>query len=112
MNVVRQRTRDRGVRFGPLAKKRFTSLVVASTALAVVGTGTAVAATNFGQHQVGTEYDEGLQISSNQILKPLGDRLSTPYGKIMGSTVSPDGHFLAATANDRSVSLQIYDLST
>ncbi len=30
----------------------------------------------------------------------------------MGSTVSPDGRFLAATSNDRSVSLQIYDLST
>jgi hypothetical protein len=36
----------------------------------------------------------------------------TPYGKFMGSTVSPDGRFLAATANDRSVSLQIFDLKT
>ena len=36
----------------------------------------------------------------------------TPYGKFMGSTVSPDGRFLAATANDRSVSLQIFDLET
>ena len=43
---------------------------------------------------------------------PSASGSSTPYGKFMGSTVSPDGRFLAATANDRSVSLQIFDLST
>ncbi len=113
MNVVRQRTRARGVRFGLLGNTRVRLIIAGGTALAVVGTGTAFASTTaFGQHQVGTDYDAGLQISSNQILKPLGDRLSTPYGKFMGSTVSPDGRFLAATSNDRSVSLQIYDLST
>lgn len=113
MNVVRQRTRVRDVRSGLLANNRVKLLVAGSTALAVVGTGTAFATTNaFGQHQVGTEYANGLQISSNQVLKPLGERLTTPYGKIMGSTVSPDGRFLAATSADRSVSLRIYDLST
>jgi YVTN family beta-propeller protein len=113
MHVVRQRTRVRGVRFGLLARNRFKLIVVGTAALAVVGTGTAVATTTaFGQHKVGTEYSDGLQISSNQVLKPLGDRLSTPYGKIMGSTVSPNGHFLAATATDQSVSLEIYNLST
>ena len=30
----------------------------------------------------------------------------------MGSTVSPDGRFLAATSTDKSVALQIFDLST
>ena len=30
----------------------------------------------------------------------------------MGSTVSPDGRFLAATSADKSVVLQIFDLST
>jgi YVTN family beta-propeller protein len=89
-------------------------LAVAGTAaLAVVGTGTAYGTTTiFGQNQVGTEYAHGLQVSSDQILKPLGDRLSTPYGKFMGTTVSPDGRFLAATSSDRSISLQIFDLST
>ncbi|KAA1399601.1 alkaline phosphatase family protein [Aeromicrobium ginsengisoli] len=112
MHVVRQRTRPQG-KSGLLAKHRFKILVVGATTLAVVGTGTAVAATTgFGHNQVGTEYANGLQVSSNQILKPLGDRLSTSYGKIMGSTISPDGRFLAATATDRSVSLQIYDLPT
>ena len=65
-----------------------------------------------GSNKVGNEYADGLQISSNQILKPLGERLTTPYGKFMGSTVSPDGRFLAATAADRGVSLQIFDLSS
>ncbi|MFL6022043.1 MAG: alkaline phosphatase family protein [Marmoricola sp.] len=118
MHVVRQRTplegtRVSGGRFGLLGKNKLRMLVVGATALAVVGTGTAYATTTiFGQNKVGTEYADGLQVSSDQILKPLGDRLSTPYGKIMGSTLSPDGRFLAATAADRSVSLQIYDLST
>lgn len=110
---VRQRSRAQASQSGRLAQHRVKLLVAGTTALAVVGAGTAVATTaGFGQNKVGTEYADGLQISSNQILKPLGDRLSTPYGKIMGSTVSPDGHFLAATSNDRSISLQIYDLST
>lgn len=113
MHVVRQRTRGQGVRSGLLGKNKLKVLLVAATALAVVATGTAYATTNiFGQNQVGTNYANGLQVSSDQILKPLGDRLATPYGKIMGSTVSPDGRFLAATTTDRSVSLQIYDLST
>jgi YVTN family beta-propeller protein len=110
---VRQRTRIQAGQSGRFAKNRIKLLVVGTTALAVVGAGTAFATTvAFGQNKVGTEYADGLQVSSDQILKPLGDRLSTPYGKIMGSTLSPDGRFLAATSTDRSVSLQIYDLST
>ena len=51
-------------------------------------------------------------MSDDQIIKPLGDRLLTQFGKFMGSTVSPDGRFLAATSADKSVVLQIFDLST
>lgn len=112
MHVVRQRTRVRDARSGLLARNRLKLIVIGTTTLAVGVTGTAFATTVFGRNQVGSEYRDGLQISSSQIIKPLGDRLSTPYGKIMGSTVSPDGKFLAATSTDRSVSLQIYDLST
>jgi YVTN family beta-propeller protein len=113
MQVVRQRKLVTGVRFGLLGHKRIQLAIAGAAALAVIGTGTAYATTTiFGDNQVGTEYPAGLQVSSDQILKPLGERLSTPYGKIMGSTISPNGRFLAATAGDRSVSLQIYDLST
>ena len=51
-------------------------------------------------------------MSDDQIIKPLGDRLLTQFGKFMGSTVSPDGRFLAATSADKSVVLQIFNLSS
>ncbi len=87
-------------------------IIAGGLALALTG-GLAYGTTvGFGQNKVGNEYADGLQISSNQILKPLGERLMTPYGKFMGSTVSPDGRFLAATTTDRGVSLQIFDLSS
>jgi YVTN family beta-propeller protein len=113
MHVVRQRKRVKGVRSGLLGQPKLRLVLVGTAALAVVGSGTAYGTTTiFGQNQVGQEYANGLQISSDQVLKPLGDRLTTPYGKFMGSTISPDGRFLVATSNDRSVSLQVFDLST
>ena len=68
--------------------------------------------TVFGDNQVGTQYRNGIQVSDDQIINPIGDRLLTQFGKFMGSTVSPDGRFLAATSADKSVVLQIFDLST
>ena len=83
-----------------------------AAALVLVGAGVAYAGTvGFGDNQVGTQYQNGIQVSDNQIIKPLGQRLETQFGKFMGSTVSPDGHFLAATSADKSVALQIFDLS-
>ena len=72
----------------------------------------AASTTGFGHHQVGTQYRDGLQVSADQVIKPLGDRLVTKFGKFMGSTVSPDGRFLAATSTDKSVALQVFDLAT
>jgi YVTN family beta-propeller protein len=115
MHVTRNRRRDPRLRriLGGHAGSRARIVAAGATALAVLGGGVAYGTTvGFGQQQVGSEYAEGLQISSNQILRPLGERLMTPYGKLMGSTISPDGRFLAATSNDRSVSLQIFDLES
>ena len=87
-------------------------VIAGGLALAVTG-GVAYGTTvGFGSQQVGTEYADGLQISSDQVLKPLGERLMTPYGKFMGSTVSPDGRFLATTSADRGVSMQVFDLQS
>ncbi len=72
----------------------------------------ALATTGFGDNQVGTHYRNGIQVSDDQIINPIGDRLLTQLGKFMGSTVSPDGRFLAATSADKSVVLQIFDLSS
>ncbi|MEA2169581.1 MAG: hypothetical protein QOF76_2881, partial [Solirubrobacteraceae bacterium] len=80
-------------------------------AVVLVGGGLAYASTvGFGHNQVGTGYANGIQVSDDQIVQPLGTRLLTKFGKLMGSTVSPDGRFLAATSTDRSVVLQIFDL--
>jgi hypothetical protein len=59
----------------------------------------------FGHNQVGSTYANGIQVSDDQVLKPLGDRVLTRFGKFMGSTVSADGRFLAATSIDKSVAL-------
>lgn len=95
-----------------LARKPL-SIVATSCMLALVGGGLAVASTiPFGQQQVGAQDENGEQVSSNQVIKPIGDRLMTPFGKIMGSTVSPDGRYLVGTSADRSVALQVFDLKT
>ena len=116
MHVTRQRVQK--VRLGLFGRstptaRRVRILAAGTAAMALAGGGLAYGTTvAFGDHQVGSEYADGLQISSDQVLEPLGERLSTPYGKFMGSTVSPDGRFLAATSADRSVSMQVFDLKT
>ncbi|MGZ4229886.1 MAG: alkaline phosphatase family protein [Solirubrobacteraceae bacterium] len=115
MQVTRQRRRDssagRGV-FGR-ASHRLRLVAVGATAVVLAGAGLAYASTQvFGHNQVGTTYANGIQVSDDQIIKPLGDRLLTQFGKFMGSTVSPDGRFLAATSADKSVALQVFDLSS
>jgi YVTN family beta-propeller protein len=113
MQVTRQRRRVARVRLGLLGTRRFRLAIAGTAALAVAGGGIAYGSTAiFDHHQVGTEYADGLQVSANQLIKPIGDRLVTEYGKFMASTVSPDGRFLATTSNDRSVSLQIFDLQS
>ena len=93
------------------ARRAIIATGVAAVVLA--GGGAAFATTQvFDHNQVGTEYPNGIQVSDDQVIKPLGERLLTKFGKFMGSTVSPDGRFLAATSTDRSVALQIFDLKT
>jgi YVTN family beta-propeller protein len=93
------------------AEGRGRLVVAGVAAFAVVGAGAAYASTTgFDHRQVGTQYKNGLQISDDQVIKPLGDRLLTKFGKFMGSTVSPNGRFLAATSTDKSVVLQMFDL--
>ena len=111
-------TRRRRVSSGPpgvfgRASHRLRIVAVGATAVVLAGAGLAYASTQvFGDNQVGTQYAKGIQVSDDQIIKPLGDRLLTKFGKFMGSTVSPGGRFLAATSADKPVSLQIFDLSS
>ncbi|MGD0699022.1 MAG: alkaline phosphatase family protein [Trebonia sp.] len=116
MQVTRRRREVSKVRLGfPKWVGRRLRIVVAGTAaiLAVGGGMAAYGSTvGFGDNQVGTQYPNGIQVSDDQIINPIGDRLLTQFGKFMGSTVSPDGRFLAATSTDKSVVLQIFDLSS
>ncbi|WP_028067857.1 alkaline phosphatase family protein [Solirubrobacter soli] len=107
LQVTRQR------RTASRVKGRRRAVAAGAAAVALVGAGAAYATTQvFGQNKVGTEYSNGIQVSDDQIIKPLGDRLVTQTGKFMGSTTSPDGRYLAATSTDRSVALQIFDLTS
>ena len=111
MQVTRRRRVSKGRLGGSGHRPRIAAAGGAAVALA--GAGVSYASTvGFGHNQVGTEYTNGIQVSDDQIIKPLGDRLLTQTGKFMGSTVSPDGRFLAATSADKSVALHIFDLST
>src|SRR6478672_11526186 len=115
MNMQVNRQRRSGSGAAPERRRTTRSVRVAAAgtaALTIVGSGIATAATGgFGNHTVGTQYANGLQISDNQVIKPIGDRLMTQYGKFMGSTVSADGRFLAASSADKSVVLQVFDLA-
>ena len=115
VQVTRQRRRASRVRLGLLGGGRRRRRVVAlgATAVVLAGAGATYASTvAFGTRQVGTHYANGIQVSDDQVINPLGDRLVTKLGKIMGSTVSPNGQFLAATSTDKSVALQIFDLQS
>ncbi|HEX4660524.1 MAG TPA: bifunctional YncE family protein/alkaline phosphatase family protein, partial [Streptosporangiaceae bacterium] len=84
----------------------------AVVALAVTGTGIAIGSTTgFGSDQVGQTVQQGLVVSDNQIISPYGDRLVLNNGKIMGSTVSPDGTHMAVTLADGSQAVGIVNLS-
>ena len=116
MQVKRQRRGPEKVsllrRLG--STRRVTAIAAGGAAIALVaGTSIALATTNgFGDDQVGQNTSRGLVVSDDQFLKPIGDRLLTQFGKFMGSSVSPDGRYLAATSADKSVVLQIFDLSS
>ncbi|MCT9931726.1 hypothetical protein N5079_16050 [Planotetraspora sp. A-T 1434] len=112
MHVTRQRVAK--VRLGLSDRhtgRRTRLLAAATTALVVAGGGIAYASTDvFGTDQVGQTTDKGLVVSGDQYIKPIGDRLVINNGKIMSSSVSPDGTHLAASVADGGMALAIVDL--
>ncbi|RZU11054.1 YVTN family beta-propeller protein [Kribbella rubisoli] len=110
MQVTRRRRRDEKGSSSRL-RRRVPLVAAGTTAVAVTLAGTAVASTTgFGHDQVGQVTDKGQVISSDQYIKPLGDRLVLQKGKIMSSTTSPDGSHLAAGVTDGGMALAIVDL--
>ncbi|MEU7940500.1 alkaline phosphatase family protein [Microbispora bryophytorum] len=112
MHVTRQRVAK--VPLGLLSGRtgRRTRLLASATAaLVVTGGGIAYASTDvFGTQQVGQTTGKGLVVSSDQYIDPIGERLVIDNGKIMSSSVSPDGMHLAASVTDGGMALVIVDL--
>jgi len=118
MQVTRRRQRaSKHSLFGGTGH-RLRLVAAGATVVVLAGAGATYAATGslgfnpFGDNQVGTTYANGLQLSDNQFLKPLGQSVVTDDGKLMASTVSPNGQFVAATSTDKGTVLQIFNLST
>ncbi|MFF7157394.1 alkaline phosphatase family protein [Streptomyces sp. NPDC008139] len=116
MQVTRRRRRTEKPEFSIFGKRvgRRAVLVTSGvSALALAATGTAFAQTHqFGTQQVGQTTDQGQVISSDQYIAPYGDRLVVNNGKIMSSTVSPDGTHLAAAVTDGGMALSVVDLKS
>src|SRR3984893_13533058 len=110
MQVTRQRREKPPLGLLRIGRKPIVA-VATFTALAS-GTAIAFAQTNqFGFEQVGQTTAQGLVVSSDQIINPIGRHLVINDGKIMSSTVSPDGTHLAASVTDGSPALDIVNLT-
>src|SRR6266550_3066772 len=116
MQVTRHRKRTekqgllnrRGDRRGRVAK-----LTAITFAVAAAGSGIGFADTQqFGTDQVGQLTDQGLVVSSDQYINPIGNRLVINNGKIMSSSISPDGTHIAASVTDGGMALAIVDLKS
>ncbi|MFC9623497.1 alkaline phosphatase family protein [Streptomyces sp. NPDC056930] len=116
MQVTRRRRRVEEEHFSFLGRsfgRRPTLVTACVTAVALAATGTAFAQTHqFGTEQVGQTTDRGQVISSDQYIAPYGERLVINNGKIMSSSVSPDGTHLAAAVTDGGAALSIVDLKS
>ncbi|MEV7203573.1 bifunctional YncE family protein/alkaline phosphatase family protein [Streptomyces griseoluteus] len=115
MQIARRRRQAEKKYYDLLGRRvsRRTTLVTACITTAALATGTAVAETRqFGTDQVGQVTRRGQVVSADQYIAPFGDRLVINDGKIMSSTVSPDGGHLAAAVTDGDAALVIVDLAT
>ncbi|MEV7684907.1 alkaline phosphatase family protein [Streptomyces bungoensis] len=112
MQVTRRRRVEKGGLGLPGRRPGRRTLVAAGvTALALAAAGTAFAQTHqFGFDQVGQITDHGQVVSDDQYIAPYGDRLVVDNGKIMSSSVSPDGTHLAASVTDGGAALAVVDL--
>ncbi|WP_406423831.1 phosphoesterase [Streptomyces sp. NBC_00873] len=115
MQVTRQRRINEKEQISLFGRRvgRRTTLVTAGIAVALAVTGTAVAQTHqFGTQQVGQVTADGQVVSADQYIAPYGSRTVINDGKIMSSSVSPDGTHLAASVTDGGMALVVMDLKT
>ncbi|MCW2906462.1 MAG: beta-propeller repeat protein [Actinomycetia bacterium] len=93
-------------------------LIAASASLTLLtGLGTAALAAGgsggFGTSQVGTSNASGILLATNQRIKPIGSRLLVDNGRLLSSSISPNGQYLAAlTWYDFTGFLTMFNLKT
>ncbi|SDJ26507.1 40-residue YVTN family beta-propeller repeat-containing protein [Frankineae bacterium MT45] len=90
---------------------------VVLTVLAVGGAASAAvvahAGGGFGQETVGTSNKNGILLPDNQRISPLGQRIEIDNGRLLSSTISPDGKTLAALSwNNFTGFLTLFDLKS
>ena len=114
MQVTRRRRVEKESSGLRRLSRRMPLVTAGTTAVVVVaGTGMAYAQTHqFGTDQVGQTTGKGLVVSADQYINPIGKRLVINSGKIMSSSVSPDGTHLAASVTDGGMALAIVDLKS
>ncbi|MDZ5441568.1 alkaline phosphatase family protein [Micromonospora sp. 4G57] len=114
MQVTRRRRveKDHSSLLGRRIGRRIPLVTAGTTAVVVAaGSGIGFAQTHqFGTDQVGQTTDQGLVVSDDQYINPIGERLVINNGKIMSSSVSPDGTHIAASVADGGMALAIVDL--
>jgi YVTN family beta-propeller protein len=99
-------------------RRAFRAMAGAGISLAMIGGfGTAAVAagviSGFGDSQVGTSNADGILLPTNQRIEPIGSRLLVDNGRLLSSSISPNGQYLAAlTWNDFTGFLTIFNLKT
>jgi YVTN family beta-propeller protein len=106
--------RTRAQNSGPRHARRVLVLAVLACFAVVGGAAAAfVAVDPFGNEQVEGSYANGVLLPSNQWVSPLGSRVFTDNARILTSSLSPDGKYLAAlTWDDYATTLTVVDLQT
>ena len=98
--------------------RAFRAIIAAGVAV-VMTAGFATAAVagafagGFGTSQVGTSNADGILLPTNQRIKPVGTRLLIGNGRLLSSSISPNGTYLAALSwEDFTGFLTIFNLKT
>ncbi len=97
----------------PRRARRALILAVVACVAFVGAAAAAVGGFNpFSTQQVGQTYANGVLLPSNQWVSPLGSRILVSQGRLVSSTISPDGHYLAALSwNDFTGFITIINLT-
>ena len=99
--------------------RRAVRVLTAACAAVLMVTGLTTAAVagvftgGFGTAQVGTTNAQGILLPTNQRIKPVGTRLLIDNGRLLSSSISPNGQFLAALSWEEFTGyLTVFNLKT